>query len=941
MKNSFLLLLITILVSVQLSYAQKTVNTAPKGVIPVAPDVKVGTLPNGLTYYIKYNAKPEKKVELRLAVNAGAILEDDSQQGLAHFMEHMNFNGLKHFPNNELVHYLQSIGVAFGNDLNAYTGFDETVYILPVPSDDKEKLDKAFTVIADWSGAALLSPEEIDKERGVILAESRMGKGADDRMLKKWLPEMMNGSKYANRLPIGIDSIIANFDHKEIKRFYSDWYRPNLQAVVVVGDLPVADAEKLIIEKFGAFKNPNKPRERQKIFEVKPFAQNKAMVVSDEEANMTRIMLMGSSLPRKSTVTEADYLEGIINNLCFSMLSARYNELKNSENPPFVYGYAYIGGGWARGYESFNAGAMCGSNGIETAVKALVIESMRVKKFGFTEPELARAKAQLISDMEKRYNERNKTESARYTNELVSNFFEQDAIPGIEWEYNFVKNNISGIKLTDFESVRRKINIDDKYFALVTAKTQPGLPGDAQFMSWIDEALKSEIEPYAENVIADKLLDKEPMTGKVVRTETNEKLGTKTYTLSNGVTVWTKSTDFKNDEVLLKSVRFGGYSLYKGADYQSAQFCNNVTEEMGYGEFSNTDLEKFLSGKIVNVNPYVEEYTEGFSGNSSVKDMETMFQLLYLKSTAPRKDEIAFKSFINRSKQQLESLKQDPQYLFMDTAYNTLYQGNKRAHLIESAADYDNINIDNAINYYASRLGNPVGMTYTIVGNFTEEQIIPLLEKYLGGMAPAEINTKYKDLGLYPRKGNYSFTLHKGSEQQAMLAHYITGEMPYNVDDNFLLSQLNAIINNKIIDTIREKMSAIYGGGCGGSLSKFPREEFVIRSSFPCSPENIEKVHIAFFELIESTKIDGGITERDWMRVREPALERNKVNLKKNEYWLNGLQSAIMNNTDPERLLNAEQRLNAVTPEQLVNTARKFYSNPNVFKAVWLPETNK
>lgn len=940
MKNLFFLILLSVVVSIQTGFAQQG-KTNAKGAIPVAPDVKIGTLPNGLTYYIKYNAKPEKKVELRLAVNAGAILEDDSQQGLAHFMEHMNFNGLKHFPNNELVHYLQSIGVAFGNDLNAYTGFDETVYILPVPSDDKEKLDKAFTVIADWSGAALLTPEEIEKERGVILEESRMGKGADDRMMKKWLPEMMNGSKYANRLPIGIDSIIANFDQKEIKRFYTDWYRPSLQAVIVVGDLPVAEAEKLIIEKFGDFKNPSKPRDRQKIFEVKPFAQNKAMVLSDEEASMTNIMLMGSSQPRKSIITEADYLDGLINNLCFSMLSARYNELKNSENPPFVYGYAYVGGGWARGYESFNAGAMCGSTGIETAIKALVIESMRVKTFGFTEPELVRAKAQMLSEFEKKYNERDKTESARHTYELVSNFFEQDAIPGIEWEYNFVKNNIDKIKLADFMAVRNKINIDAKYFALVTAKTQPGLPTNTQLAGWIDEALKSEIEPYAENTIADKLLDKEPMAGKVVRTETNEKLGTKTYTLSNGVTVWTKPTDFKNDEVLLKSVRFGGYSLYPGADYQSAQFCNNVTEEMGYGEFSNTDLEKFLSGKVVSVVPVVEEYTEGFSGSSSVKDMETMFQLLYLKSTAPRKDETAFKSFVSRSKQQLESLKQDPQYLFMDTAFNTLYQGNKRAHMIESAADYDNINIDNAINYYKSRLGNPVGMTYTLVGNFTENQIVPLIEKYLGALAPTEINTKYKDLGLFPRKGNYTFTLYKGSEQQAMLTHTITGEMPYNVDDNFLLNQLNAVINVKIVDTIREKMSAIYGGGCGGSLAKFPREEFSVRSSFPCSPDNVEKVHTAFLDLIESTKKEGGITEQDWIRVREPALERNKVNLKKNEFWLNGLQSSVMNGTDPERLLNAEQRLKAVTPQQLVETARKFYGNPSIFKAVWLPESSK
>lgn len=939
MKKIILSLLLAFVLISQGVFAQSTTDLSAK--LPVSPDIKIGTLNNGLKYYIKYNRKPEKKVELRLAVNAGAILEDNSQQGLAHFMEHMNFNGLQHFPGNELVHYLQSIGVAFGNDLNAYTGFDETVYILPVPSDDPEKLDKAFTVIADWSGAALLTTEEIEKERGVILAESRMGKGADDRMMKKWLPEMFNGSKYGERLPIGKDSIIASFDPSVLKQFHSDWYRPNLQAVIVVGDMPVADAEKLIIAKFSDFKNPVNAKQRPEVFEVKPFAQNKAMVLSDEEANRIAISLSGSSHPRNPVTTVGDYRSRIVEGLCFSMLSARFEELKNTATPPFVYAYAYVGGAWARGYESYNGGAMCGISEIQKAVEALVVESMRVKKFGFTTDELTRAKASVLSDYEKQYNERDKTESGRLTNELVTNFFEKDAIPGIEWEYNYVKSNIDGISLNDFDAVRAKIDIDNKFFAFMTAKTQPGLPTDEQLKGWIEAALKQKIEPYKENKIASSLLDKEPVAGKVIRTEKNEKLGTTTLTLSNKVTVCLKPTDFKNDELIMKGSRHGGFSLYAGKDYQSGQYCNNAIDEMGYGNFSTSDLTKFLSGKIATVTPVVDDYSEFISGNSSIKDMETMFQLLYLKCTSPRKDEMAFQSFVSRSKQQLESLKQNPQYLFMDTAFNTLYQGNERAHMIENASDYDKINIDHAIEFYKQRIGNPSGMYYTFVGSFTEAQIIPLIEKYIGGMASSDINTQIKDIGLVAKPGNSTFTLKKGSEPQAMLMHYITGKMPFNADDNFLLGQLNGVINNKIVDTIREKMSAIYGGGCGGSLSKYPREEFLIRSSFPCSPDNIEKVHTAFFELIESTKVTGGITEIDLQKVREPALEKNKVNLKKNDFWLNSLQNAYMLGTDPERILTTEQRLKAITPDQLVVTSRKFYSTPNIFKAVWIPEMVK
>ncbi len=916
--------------------AQKAYD--PKAIISPSHDVKIGTLPNGLKYYIKFNQKPEKKVELRLAVNVGSILEDDDQRGLAHFMEHMNFNGLKHFPANELVQYLQSIGVSFGDDLNAFTGFDQTQYMLPFPSDDPNKVEKSFTVLADWSGAALLTSEEIDKERGVILAESRIGKGADDRMMKKWLPSLMNGSKYADRLPIGVDSIIEKFNYSTLRRFYSDWYRPGLQAVVVVGDMPVEKAEKLIVEKFGDFKNPANPRTRQPVFEVKPFSVSKAMMVSDKEADFTRISIVCSAQPAQPVITEGDYLNHMTNNLFFSMMSMRLDELKNSANPPFVYAYTYLGG-WGRGFESFVAGAMCGNQQMQSAIEALMTESIRVKKFGFTKDELSRAKAMMLSDYEKRYNERNKTESGNLVWEFTSNFFENEAIPGIEWERNFIKQNIDRIELVSFDKIRNKITFNDKYFCYVTAKTQPDLPSDEQLKTLIDNAIKKPVEAYKEKGIATSLLKAEPKPGTITKTEKNEKLGTTTLSLSNGVTVCLKPTNFKNDEIVFKGSRFGGFSLYEASDYPSAQFSNNLVEEMGYGDFSKSDLTKFLSGKEVSVIPTVDMYTEYINGNSTIKDLETLFQLIYLKCTSPRSDIEAFHSYISREKQQLESIKQNPQYLFMDTAYNTFYQGNKRAHLFENVSVYDMIEMGNAVNYYKQRLCNANGMYYTFVGNFTVDQIIPLINKYLGSLPSGKIINTYKDLGILPIEGEHSFTLRKGSEQQAMLIHFFTGKMPYNPDDNFLLSQLNDVINNKIIDTIREKMSAIYGGGCGGAIAKFPREEFVIQSQFPCSPKNIEKVNTAFLDLIESTKVDGGITPQDLERVREPALEHFKENIKTNDYWLNGLQNANLYGTDPERIITYDQRLKAIIPEKLTQIARKIYTRQNILKAEWLPET--
>jgi len=932
--KKLLLLFLSVLLFTGLSVNAQDLTTK----IPVSKQVKIGVLPNGLKYYIKYNAKPEHKVELRLAVNAGSILEDNDQLGLAHFMEHMNFNGLKHFPGNELVHYLQSIGVGFGNDLNAYTGFDQTVYMLPFPSDDPEKIDKSFNVIADWAQGSLLTNEEIDKERGVILSESRLGKGADDRMMKIWLPLMLNGSKYADRLPIGKDSIIEKFDYSVLRRFYNNWYRPNLQAVIVVGDMPVDEAEKLIKEKFGDMKNPVPEPKRQELFEVKPFTQSQAVVVSDPEADMTYINILGSSYNKKPSVTEADYLNDVIKQLFSTMISSRLDELVSSANPPFMYAYSYIGG-WARGYESFNAGALCSPDGIQKAIQALVTECLRVKKFGFIEQELERAKAAVLSQYEKQYNEREKTESGKLVWEYVNNYLEQEPIPGIEWEYNFVKNHINNIKLKDFDGIRNKINFDDKYFSYVTTKTSDKLPSNAEYKKWIDESFKISITPYQEKKIASTLLNKDPQPGKVVNTVKNEKLGTTTYTLSNGAVVCLKPTDFKNDEILFKGSKFGGYSAYTGKDYQSAQYCNNVTEEMGYGAFSKTDLEKFLSGKVVKVTPVVDDYTEYISGNSSVKDLETMFQLIYLKCTEPRKDMDAFGSFITRSKQELELLKQNPENLFADTLYNTLYQGNPRAHQIDSPEDYDKISVDNAMAFYKDRIGNPAGMYYTFVGTFNEETIKPLIEKYIGGIPAGTSKAEYKSLGMNIKPGNTSFTLHRGKEQKAMLIHYFSADIPYNADDNFKLAQLNGIVNNRIIDTIREKMGAIYGGGCGGSIKKYPKEEYLVQSYFPCSPENINKVDEAFMKLIEGTKIPGSITEKDWERVRQPAIETYKVNIKKNNFWLNNLQSAYLTGTDPERIITVEKRLNDITPAQLEETARKFYTKQNIFKGYWLPET--
>lgn len=905
--------------------------------IPFDSKIKTGQLANGLKYYIIQNKKPENKIELRMVVNAGAILEDKDQLGLAHLMEHMNFNGLAHFPKNEVVHYLQSIGVEFGADLNAYTSFDETVYILPIPSDDKKKVDQGFQIIADWSGAALLENEEIDKERGVVLEESRLGKGADDRMMKKWLPEYLNGSLYADRLPIGDDELLKTFKYDVIKRFHKDWYRPNLQAVMVVGDIEPAEAERLIKEKFSGFKNPANPRPRPESFNLPARTASKAMVLSDKEAPYTVVQIIGNSKKKASATTVTEYLNDTKEALFNSMMSARFEELKNSANPPFIFSYGGFSGGWARGWANFQLFAVCGNDKIKDATEALIKESLKIKKFGFTAAELDRAKASLMANLEKMYNERDKTESKNKVNELVRHFLTNEPIPGTEWEYNTGKTNLPKITLADVNKLKEEINIDKNYFALVTTKTDDKLPSDADLKSYVDNSLSADVVAYEEKALPSKLLAKEPTAGKVVKEETDAKVGTTTWTLSNGAKVTYKKTDFKNDEILFSGYRFGGSSVYGGSDYQSADYSNNVIDEMGYGEFSNTDLQKFMQGKTASVSTVVDLNSDMINGRSSVKDLETAMQLLYLKCTAPRVDETAFSSFKSRQQQMIAQMKSDPQSYFSDTLNKFMYNSNPRMKEIPDPKDFDAIKLNNAISFYNKRFGSANGMNYFFVGSIDDAKFKPLVEKYIGGLSNEAVENKSKDLGIEPVQGDRPFTINVGSEPKSMVNEMSYFYTPYNQKDELELNLLSEVINNRITDIIREKMSAIYGGGAGLRLQKYPKEKFMMQSYLPCGPENAEKVKVAFWEIINEVKKPGNIKADELAKATETNIQKYRVGIKTNNYWLASLSKYQQFGLPTENLNNFESRLKAVSPESLTATANKYLSSKNVLHALMMP----
>ncbi|HEV7622317.1 MAG TPA: pitrilysin family protein, partial [Flavisolibacter sp.] len=612
---------------------------------------------NGLTYYIRKNAKPEKKVELRLVVNAGSILEENDQRGLAHFMEHMNFNGSKHFPKNELVDYLQKVGVKFGADLNAFTSFDETVYILPISSDNPQVLEKGFTVLEDWAFNNLMDKSEINKERGVVLEESRLSKGAQERMRRQYFPVLLNGSMYAERLPIGKDSILKTFSPSSLQRFYKQWYRPDLMAVIVVGDIDPAAIEQKIKTHFGQFKNPAGEKKRPAIIPIRQRDKPDAMVLTDDEATNTILEVFNFVRPEKKIKTWADYRAKLVQDLVTSIINQRLQELTQKENPPFVYGYSGLGQ-FIRGYEAFNSFAVIGNGTSEQAVNALIAETERARKYGFLPDELQRAKADILNQAETAFKEKNKSESGNIVGGYINNFLEGTPIPGAENRYQFIKQVLPDLTLEEINSEAKKMPSTKDAFALLLApgKMKGKLPSSDELEKQVIAANNQTVKPYEEKSIAKNLMDKDPIPGKIVKQSENEKLGTTDISLSNGITVTLKPTNFKNDQVLMDAWRWGGYQRFPLPDKDNAKHAAELVSVMGIKNFSPTDLQKYLSGKTVEVNPYMNDYEEGIQGSSSVKDLETFLQLVNLYLTQPGKDEGLYKSFINKEKGSIQFL---------------------------------------------------------------------------------------------------------------------------------------------------------------------------------------------------------------------------------------------------------------------------------------------
>lgn len=910
--------------------------------LPTDPKVKVGKLNNGLTYYIRQNTRPEKKVELRLVVNVGSILEDDDQQGLAHFTEHMAFNGSKNFKKNDLVSFLQSIGVEFGADLNAYTSFDETVYILPIPTDKPENLEKGFLILEDWASTVAFDNAEIDKERGVVLEESRLGKGANDRMQKVWIPKLLEGSKYAERLTIGKDEILKNFKYDVVKRFYKDWYRPNLMAVVVVGDIEPAAAEAMIKKHFENLKNPGNPRER-KAEPVYPRKQSEGVVVTDKEATNFFLQIFYSTEKSKIETTVGDYRHSIVQRLFTTMLSQRLQELTQKASPPFIFASSSLGG-FLRGYEVYSSFAVLTQAGVEPAMNALIQENERARKFGFTDAELDRAKKSLLRGMERAHNEREKTESENYADEYIRAFLEHEPIPGIENEFAYYQAFMDGITLDEVNKFTAATipTVDKNKLVLLTGPDQApfALPTGEQLLALSNAAAQAEVTAYKEEAVASSLLEKAPAAGKILSEKVKKEIGTTELTLSNGIRVILKPTDFKNDQVLMSATRFGGQYLYDAKDRYNAEYAATVVGQMGVGAFSPVDLRKVLAGKTVSVAPRFGTITEGLSGQSGANDIEAMLQLAYLYFTQPRKDEALFNSFVSKQSALYQNLMSDPNAVFQDTLLHTIYQGHPRAPQLPSPGDFGKIDLDRALTIYKERFGDAGDYTFMLVGSFDVNTIKPLIATYIASLPASGRKSGFKDVGLRPVRGVVNKKVYKGTEAKSMINLLYTGEASYTASEALKLQAVIEVLNIKLTETLREEMSGVYGAGVYGGLNKNPYNYYMITTAIPCGPENVDKLIKATLDEIKKLK-SSGPTSEDLAKVKETWKKQYEENIKDNSYWLRFLASTVEMGTNPGDVLTYEKRVDALTSKDLQEAASKYFNDKNFVQVVLYPETAK
>ncbi|MGI8400667.1 MAG: M16 family metallopeptidase [Gemmatimonadaceae bacterium] len=918
-----------------LASAQQQSVGVPGSPLPYDPAVTVGTLSNGMRYYIRENHKPEKRAELRLVVNAGSVLEDEDQRGLAHMVEHMAFRGTKKFPGNQVSSYLESTGMRYGPDINAFTSFDETVYMLTIPTDTAAIVDKGFQILSEWAHSLAFDPSQIAKERPVVIEEWRLGQGAENRMQNKWFPVLFTGSRYGERLPIGELKILQTYKPETLRRFYDTWYRPDLMAVVAVGDFDKKTVEGLITRYLATIPRATDPRPRTS-FPVPPHDSTLVSINTDKEATRSTIRLMYKE-PKRSNTTVGTYRQRLVEELFGSLFNDRFSEITQKPNPPFINAYASQGG-LVRSAESFSLTAIVADNGIQRGLNALLSEGERVRRYGFLQTELDRAKKDFQRGIEQAYAEREKTNSNVYAQSYVSSFLESEPSTSLDWDIVAIKQFLPTITLGEVNNLAGEWMTSRNRVLATTSPDKPGIvnPSAGELLLAFDAAKGADVAAYAESAPSTKLVDVDPAGGKVVSERQTKSVGITEWKLSNGVRVLLKPTDFNADQINFNAYSPGGASLLSDANFVAASAADLIPMTSGVGTFSVVDLQKFLAGKKVSVSPNIDELSEGISGSGSQRDFETMLQLVYLYFTQPRLDTSQVSTFFGRYKGVLANRSASPEAAFSDTLQVTLAQHSVREQPV-SAAMLDRIDPAKSFAFYKDRFADASGFTFVFVGNFNPDSIEPLVAKWLGSLPSTGRHETWRDTGVRPPAGVVTRVVKKGAEPKARTALIFTGPFEYTRQNRYYLSALAELLDIKLREALRENMGGTYGVSVSPNATRDPQPSYRFSIGFGSAPERLDDLTAAALAQIDSVK-RFGTTPEYLNKVKEAGLRARETAIKQNGYWLSQISTFDQNGWSLEEIPNGEKLITSLTAENLQHAAQLYLRTSNFVRVSLYPE---
>ncbi|HET7275641.1 MAG TPA: insulinase family protein [Longimicrobiaceae bacterium] len=903
--------------------------------LPIDTAVTVGTLDNGLTYYIRENNEPRNRAELRLVVNAGSVLEDADQLGLAHFVEHMAFNGTQSFEEHQLVDYLESVGMRFGPDINAYTSFDETVYMLTVPTDTPRVLETGMQILEEWAHLLAFDSLEIEKERGVVLEEWRLGQGAASRMRDKQFPVLMQNSRYAERLPIGTPRSIRTFDPAALRRFYNDWYRPDLMAVVAVGDFDAALMEARIKEHFADLPMPESPRPRRE-FTVAPHDETLISIATDPEATNSTVTLYMKQRPNVWT-TDAAYRNWIVESLAGGMFTNRLSELTQRPESPFV-DVSSFHGRFIRPLSAYILTIRVPDGGIATGLAALLKESQRVQQHGFTATELEREKEQLLRVMEKRYRERDNVRSSGFAAEYTSHFLYGGTLVDMETEFDLYSRFLPEITVAEVNSAAERWTQESNRVVTVSAppRDSASVPTAEELQEVIQAAGDLRLAAYADSLSSEPLISDPPEPGVIVAEDSIPEIGTLRWTLDNGVEVILKPTDFKEDEVLLAARSPGGTSLIPDDDYIAALTATAVTQVAGIGQLDAIELRKRLAGKVVGVGADIGQLHEGVSGASSRRDLETLFKLVYLKFTAPRVDTAAFLAYQQHAQAALENRLASPEVLFADTVRVTLTQDHPRAQPPTSAM-FNKLDLHRSLEIYRARFADAGDFTFYIVGSFDPQEIRPLVLRYLGSLPSTRGTESWKDVGIRAPDGVVTRTVYKGLEPKARTQIVFHGPLDFSLDRLYELNALAGVMRIRLRESLREDLGGTYGVQVSASGWRDPRPEYRVSVGFGAEPDRLEELTRVAFAQMDSLKVNGP-SAADILKVREIQLRSRQTDLRENHFWISQLMVYDRYGWDPREIDDYDQWLATLDAATIQAAAVRFLDTSQYVRVSLYPE---